>query len=24
MTAAWLAWIWAFWVVGRTRYLPSP
>ncbi len=24
MTAAWLAWIWALWVVGRTRYLPSP
>jgi hypothetical protein len=24
MTLAWLAWIWALWVVGRTRYLPSP
>jgi hypothetical protein len=24
MTAAWLMWIWALWVVGRTRYLPSP
>jgi hypothetical protein len=24
MTGSWLAWIWAFWVVGRTRYLPSP
>ena len=23
MTAAWLMWIWALWVVGRTRYLPS-
>jgi hypothetical protein len=24
MTLAWLAWIWALWVVGRTRYLPPP
>ena len=24
MTGAWLMWIWAFWVVGRTRYLASP
>jgi hypothetical protein len=24
MTGAWLMWIWALWVVGRTRYLPSP
>jgi hypothetical protein len=24
MTMAWLVWIWAFWIVGRTRYLPSP
>jgi hypothetical protein len=24
MTAAWLAWIWALWLVGRTRYLPPP
>ena len=24
MTLAWLAWIWALWVVGRTRYLPAP
>jgi hypothetical protein len=24
MTGAWLTWIWALWVVGRTRYLPSP
>jgi hypothetical protein len=24
MTLGWLAWIWAFWLVGRTRYLPSP
>jgi len=24
MTAAWLMWIWALWLVGRTRYLPSP
>jgi hypothetical protein len=24
MTGAWLMWIWAFWLVGRTRYLPSP
>jgi len=23
MTLAWLAWIWALWIVGRTRYLPS-
>jgi hypothetical protein len=24
VTGAWLMWIWALWVVGRTRYLPSP
>jgi hypothetical protein len=24
MTGAWLMWIWALWIVGRTRYLPSP
>jgi hypothetical protein len=24
ITGAWLMWIWALWVVGRTRYLPSP
>jgi hypothetical protein len=24
MTGAWLMWIWALWVVARTRYLPSP
>jgi hypothetical protein len=24
VTGAWLMWIWAFWVVGRTRYLASP
>jgi hypothetical protein len=24
MTGAWLMWIWALWVVGRTRHLPSP
>ena len=24
ITVAWLAWIWALWIVGRTRYLPSP
>ncbi|MBA3318803.1 MAG: hypothetical protein H0T50_12035 [Gemmatimonadales bacterium] len=23
LTLAWLAWIWALWMVGRTRYLPS-
>jgi hypothetical protein len=24
MTAAWLAWIWAFWIVAKTRNLTSP
>jgi hypothetical protein len=24
VTGAWLMWIWALWIVGRTRYLPSP
>ena len=24
VTGAWLMWIWSLWVVGRTRYLPSP
>jgi hypothetical protein len=24
VTGAWLMWIWALWIVGRTRHLPSP